>query len=162
MADAGGPRRGLAVGELLIGLGVVGLAAVVAVSTALAPDAAAYARVGPKAVPWIVAGLLALLGSALAATALRGGWPHEEAPERTDWRALAWLGAGLGLNAALIESVGFILASTLLFACVARGFGSRRPPLDLALGFALALSAYVGFDRAFGYRLGSGPIERLL
>lgn len=162
MADGGTPRAGIALGEALIGAGVVALAGVVFVSTWLAPDAAAYARVGPKAVPWIVAAALALLGVALTVVGLRGGWPHEEAPERSDRRALAWLGAGLALNAALIESLGFILASTLLFACTARAFGSRRPPLDLALGFALALVAYIGFDRVLGYRIGSGLIERLL
>ena len=33
---------------------------------------------------------------------------------------------------------------------------------DAAIGFALALVSYVGFDRVLGYKIGSGLIEGLL
>ncbi|MCA3600465.1 MAG: tripartite tricarboxylate transporter TctB family protein, partial [Methylobacterium sp.] len=56
---------------------------------------------------------------------------------------------------------GFILSSTLLFACVARGFGSRKLLRDALIGFGLALISYVGFDRILGYKIGSGLIEKL-
>jgi putative tricarboxylic transport membrane protein len=69
---------------------------------------------------------------------------------------------GLALNVALIERVGFILASTALFACTARAFGSVRPVRDAAIGFLIALAAYAGFDRMLGYQIGSGLIESLI
>ena len=50
--------------------------------------------------------------------------------------------------------------STALFACVARGFGSRRPLRDLAIGFALASVSYLGFARLLSIKLGEGLIER--
>ncbi len=70
--------------------------------------------------------------------------------------------AGLVLNVALIGVAGFIIASTLLFVCTARAFGSRNVLRDGAIGFALALVSYVGFDRVLGYKIGSGLIEGLL
>jgi putative tricarboxylic transport membrane protein len=73
-----------------------------------------------------------------------------------------WVGGGLIANLILIDEAGFIIASTIMFAMVARGFGSRNWPRDLGLGFAIALVAYVGFDRLLGYKIGSGLIEALI
>jgi putative tricarboxylic transport membrane protein len=50
----------------------------------------------------------------------------------------------------------------VVFLFVALGFGSRNAPRDAAIGFALALVAYVGFDRVLGYKIGTGLIERLI
>ena len=93
-----------------------------------------------------------------------GSWrdPTEEAGlGQPQWRGLAWVVAGLVLNLVLIEKLGFVLASTLLFACVARGFRSTRPARDLAIGFTLALLAYVGFAKVLSIKLGEGVLERL-
>lgn len=157
--------------DVAVGFGVVLAAAVVGWQTTAIPQAAIYAQVGPTTFPWIVAGLLALLGALLAAQGLLGGWPHEHEHE-FDGAALAWLVLGLVLNVVLIDGLsvaglgivpklGFILASTILFACTARAFGSRRVLRDGAVGFLLALTAYAGFDRLLGYRIGTGLIESL-
>ena len=50
----------------------------------------------------------------------------------------------------------------MLFVCTARAFKSTQLLRDAAIGFALALVAYVGFDRVLGYKIGSGLIERLI
>ena len=63
---------------------------------------------------------------------------------------------------ALISHAGFIIAGTLLFICTARAFGSLQPLRDGAIGFALAVISYVGFDRILGYKIGSGLVESLL
>ncbi len=68
----------------------------------------------------------------------------------------------MALNVALIGVAGFIIASTILFACTALAFGSRNVLRDASIGFALALVSYVGFDRVLGYKIGSGLIEGLL
>ena len=145
-----------------VGLGVVVLAGIVAWQTRLIPSEAAYARVGPDIVPWIVAVMLAVLGAAIVMEALLGRWRAEETRGELDRAALGWVVLGLFLNVMTIAYLGFIVASTLLFLCAARAFGSRRLVRDGTVGFIIALVAYVGFDRGLGYEIGDGLIESLL
>ena len=63
------------------------------------------------------------------------------------------------LNVALIGSAGFTIASTILFVCVARGFGSKNPLRDALIGATFALIAYVGFATTLGINIGSGFVE---
>ena len=94
--------------------------------------------------------------------ALRGGWvlePEQEGP--VDRQALGWVLAGLVLNVALIKYLGFIIASTLLFCCVARAFGSRQIVRDFLIAIVFAAVAYFGFARVLGINIGSGLIEQL-
>jgi putative tricarboxylic transport membrane protein len=48
-----------------------------------------------------------------------------------------------------------VLAAGLLFACAARGFGSRHPVRDLAIGIALTLPIYWLFNAGLGVSLPS-------
>ncbi|HRK17864.1 MAG TPA: tripartite tricarboxylate transporter TctB family protein [Hyphomicrobiaceae bacterium] len=147
--------------DTLFGLAVLALAGVVAWQTTVIPENAIYARVGPKAFPWLAATLLAVMGSILTIEGLRGGWEHDRTAD-IDWRSLGWLGLGLALNVLLIARVGFILSSILLFVCTARAFGSTRILRDAVIAAVLAVAAYIGFDRVLGYKIGSGLIEGLL
>ncbi len=151
-------------GDLGIAAGVVVLALVLGWQASVIPDNSAYAQVGPALFPWLISAALLLLGALLIIAALRGGWSHEaeDAHGQMNWRSLGWVGLGLLINAAAIEYIGFILASTLMFVFIARGFESDTPVRDAATGFALALVAYVGFDRILGYKIGSGLIESLI
>jgi putative tricarboxylic transport membrane protein len=88
-----------------------------------------------------------------------GGWAADEPHDPFDLIGLAWFACGAILNILLIEQIGFILASTILFICTARAFESRRIIRDALIGFSLALIAYVGFDQILGYRIGSGYVE---
>ncbi len=147
--------------DAAVGLAILALAALVGWQTTVIPENAIYAKVGPKVFPWITVALLALMGALLTWQGLKGGWPHENNTE-TDWPSLGWMLLGLALNLALIGTAGFIIASTLLFACIARAFGSRQPLRDAAIGFSVALLAYVGFDRVLGYKIGTGLVESLI
>ena len=158
---AGEGKPGIAWQDTAVGLGVIALAGIVAWQTAIIPENAIYAKVGPKVFPWISALMLAVMGAALTFEGLRGGWEHEHAAE-TDWRSLGWLGLGLLLNVVLISNVGFIIAGTILFVCTARAFGSDKPVRDALIGFVLGVVAFVGFDRVLGYKIGTGLIEGLL
>jgi putative tricarboxylic transport membrane protein len=157
--------------ELGVGLGMLALAGIVGSATAAIPQST-YAMVGPAIVPWAITVGLAIAGLLLSVQAFRGGWEHAGGTG-LDLRSLAWLGAGLLLNLALIDGVslgervllppaGFIIASTAMFTCTARAFGSDKPVRDGAIGFALAIVAYLGFDRVLGYKIGSGLIESLI
>lgn len=129
---------------------------------AAAIPTSSWAVVGPSLFPWAVAGLILICGVFLVIQGLLGGWQGEEEQEPLQKTQLLWVGGGLVANLVLIDDVGFIIASTVMFAMIARGFGSRNWPRDLGIGFAVALIAYVGFDRLLGYKIGSGLIEKLI
>jgi putative tricarboxylic transport membrane protein len=148
--------------DLALALGVVVLAVVIGWQTTKIGGGAIYAKVGPTVFPWMVSGMLAILGGFLVLHAVTGGWSHEEDPGDIDWPSLAWMTAALVSNVALIDLVGFIIASSVMFLLAARSFGSTKPVRDAAIGFALALVSYVGFDRVLGYKIGSGLIESLI
>ena len=97
-------RRPVAGWDFAVGIGVVAISVAVAWQTSEIPVSPAYARVGAKVIPYLVAAGLILLGASLCVSALRGGWSHdmEDEPSEIDWRALGWLGLGLLLNVALI------------------------------------------------------------
>jgi putative tricarboxylic transport membrane protein len=153
---------GLAKGDLGIAIGVIFLGLISGWQTTLIPQSA-YASVGPRAFAWATSVMLVGMGLLLIKDALMGGWSRETDDfGEVDWQGGGWLVAGLIANVALIETLGFILTSTLLFICTAKAFGSRKLTRDALIGFALAFVAYVGFDRVLGYKIGSGLIERLL
>ena len=163
MTDGTAPA-GIRTGELAIGLGTVLFAAVAAWQASSIPGEGVGSNVGPNVIPWVVSGMLAFFGLALAAEAVlrpAAASPEDGEHGSIDRRGAFWMLLGLLLNIGLIESAGFILSSTLLFLCTARAFGSEKPLRDAAIGFALAFVAYVGFDRLLGYKIGSGLIERL-
>jgi putative tricarboxylic transport membrane protein len=145
----------------LVAFGVIALGLAATWQTTLIPQVL-YTTVGPSVFPWFVAVFLLVLGVMLFVAAFRGGWAADQEGTLSEWGSLGWVTFGLMLNVVLIEGIGFILSSTLLFACVARGFGSRKILRDGAIGFALALISYVGFDRILGYKIGSGLIESLI
>jgi len=154
---------GLRVGELIVALGVLLLAAVVFWQTFAIPISPIYAKVGPTVMPLIAAAGLGLLSLALLASALRGGWQSEEERQtRPDWLALAWVAGGLALNVILIGPAGFTLASVVMFVCVARAFGSRAPMRDALIAAVFALVAYFGFAKTLGINIGSGFVEEAL
>ena len=151
-------RRRSISGEAAVGLGVIALAAIIFWSTASAPASPAYAKVPPTAFPYAVGTGLAILGLMLAIMRWNNADsdPSLGTPDRN---GLLWLGLGMLLNVGLIGWIGFTLASTLLFVCTARAFGSTQVARDAAIGFALALLAYVGFAKILGISLGAGLIE---
>lgn len=116
--------------------------------------------VGPKAMPIVIAIGLAVLAVANLAMALHGDLP---ARETTDPKAIALILGGLAALIALIGlGGGFIPATAILFATTAAAFGRRAFVTDLAIGFALALAAYLMFDKLLTLSLPAGPLERLL
>jgi putative tricarboxylic transport membrane protein len=161
--QAEGGRTRPPIGELLIAFGVLALAGVMLWQTLSIPVSPLYARVGPTVIPMLASIGLGLCGAALLFEAVRGGWQEQDEKEiLQDRRALALVVAGLLANIALIGPAGFTIASTILFALTSRAFGSTRLVRDAAMGFGLAIVAYLGFARALGINIGAGPPERLI
>ena len=162
-AEGATARSRPAIGEAIIGAGVLALAIVMFWQAMSIPVSPIYAKVGPTVVPMMTAAALGLLGILLLIDAWQGGWQTEdEKAVTTDRAALVWVAAGLVLNVALIGSAGFTVASTILFVCVARGFGSKNTLRDALIGAAFALIAYFGFATTLGINIGSGWVESVI
>jgi putative tricarboxylic transport membrane protein len=73
-------------------------------------------------------------------------------------RALGFVSLGVVADVVLLEPAGFIVASSILFVCTARGFESRRWARDAFLGLALSTGAYFLFTRALSLSLPAGRL----
>jgi putative tricarboxylic transport membrane protein len=157
-------RKGMA--DLGAALFVVALGGVAAWQATVIPTSPIYAQVGPKAVPYLVAAGLLLLGVALTIVALRGGWSRDieelQGAPPANLRALGLLLAGLLANLALIGPFGFTVAATAQFALVAAAFGSRSHLRNLGIAFLVALGAYALFVKLLGVNIGAGVVEALV
>jgi len=161
---AGGARN-----EIVLSLGTLALGLFALITALRLPSAGGYSGIGPNAIPIAVAGTLAVLGVWLLVEAFSGGWRarvSDDAIERGehafDARAFAWVSAGLAAQMALIHNAGFVLAAAVLFVCVARGFGSKRPARDAALGLVLGLAVFLFFVKFLNVGLPAGWLGPLL
>ena len=152
--------RGVAMPELLIGLGMLAAAGAVLWPTMAIPVSPLYSKVGPTVFPYITTCGMLVLAVLLIKAAGQGGWqPDEEEETPTDWRSMGFTVAGLVANLVLIDPLGFTFASTVMFVLICYGFGSRRPLRDGLTGLVLALAAYFGFAKALGVNIGAGVVE---
>jgi len=155
--------------ELAISVGVLALGIGAAVVAFQLPEAGGYARIGPNFMPKVVACALAALGVWLLAEFFTGGWrdpvpddPVARGQHGFRFAAFAWVSAGLFLQMALIHTAGFVLAAMVLFACVARGFGSERIARDLAIGAILGLGVFLFFVKFLNVGLPAGWLQPIL
>lgn len=155
--------------ELALSLAVLSLGIAVAIGAANLSGAGGYARVGPNVAPAVIAGGLILLGFWLLYEAASGGWrnavpdnPEARGEHRFYPGAFIWVSAGLFVQIFLIHRAGFVLAQAALFACVARGFGSKRYPRDLAIGLVLGLAVFLFFVKFLNVNLPAGWLKPIL
>ena len=153
-------------GQLALAAGVVALGGFVLWGSFNLPTGGGYAQVGPGVVPRMVGAGLLVLGAALVREALAGGFRGlDEAEERSlgmDWGAFGWIGAGLVGHGLLVERLGFVIASTLLFVVVARAFGSRRWALNAISGGLLSAAVFAVFNYGLGLTLPPGILKGVL
>jgi putative tricarboxylic transport membrane protein len=155
--------------QVALSFGVLGLGIGVAAVTATLPSEGGYAGIGPSFMPGLVGAGLILTGLWLALEAFTGGWrnaPPDDAAARGehafDGAAFAWVSAGLAAHMALIGFAGFVIAGTVLFAFVARGFGSVRYVRNAAYGLALSLAIFLFFVKLLNVNLPAGWLAPLL
>ncbi|WP_376988213.1 tripartite tricarboxylate transporter TctB family protein [Bosea sp. R86505] len=152
------PARGADRPALVVGLLLLAVAGVVYYDASQQTITSNYG-VGPTAMPYVACVGLVLLGLAHLFVAFRDGLPK---PEAADRGALLWIVGGLvGLIACIAFGAGFTLATTILFACTARGFGRRALAVDAAIGFVLGLAIFLVFAKLLTLLLPAGPLERL-
>jgi putative tricarboxylic transport membrane protein len=125
---------------------------------------------GPGLMPQIVGAGLVLLGVATLIERARvpavggdGGLARAERTTENDWPGFALVLAAVAAFGVLAEPAGFPLAAAVMFALVARGFGSRRSVRDFLLGLGLAVAAYLVFAQLLGLQLSwGGALESAL
>jgi len=153
--------RSLKIGEAGLGTALLSLGAFIAFETSRAPGAA-NAVVGPALFPYLISVGLILVGLALLREALTGHIAHERGLE-LDGVAVVLVLVGLVIQILLLEALGWIPSSTILFMVVARAFGSRRLLVDAVLGLALTGLAFVLFNYGLDLNLPIGSVfEQLL
>ena len=149
--------------EIALSLGVVALGIGVAAVTATLPSEGGYAGIGPNFTPAVVAAGIILLGVWLSIEAFTGGWRKREEPSGTFQASpFLWVTAGLFAHMVLIGWAGFVIAGTALFACVARGFGSRRIVRDIAMALVFTVGIYLFFVKLLNVNLPGGWLAPLL
>ena len=153
-------RRRPDVAALVIAAGLAILGAVVAWDASRLGAGGAYARIGPQTIPYAIAVCLGLLAIWTAVEAVRGDFPEREPQEL---RPLVWIVGGLLAQLLVIRFAGFSIATALLFACTARGLGSRVPlPVAFAIGLVVATLIWFVFARLLSLTLPAGPLEHLI
>ena len=141
---------------------VLGLGLFVAIETSLMEVAASNAAIGPRLFPFLIAFGLLAVGVAVLWQAFFGHIAHERGFE-LDWLAVALVSGGLLLQMFLVESLGWIIATTLLFLAATLAFRERRVLISIAIGLVLTCLTYWVFNYGLGLSLPIGTtIEELL
>ena len=153
---------GLRIGEAVLGGVVVGLGLFVTVETSLMEVTASNAAIGPRLFPFLIAFGLLAVGACVLWQAFFGHIAHERGFE-LDWLAVALVLGGLVLQMFLVESLGWIIATTALFVAATLAFRERRVLISIAIGLALTCLTYWVFNYGLGLSLPIGTtIEELL
>lgn len=149
----------------LIGAVTLMIGAVWVYGAAQIPSEAGYAGIGPNFLPWLVGLAVMVCGAWLIWEAFSGGFRQLDEPSGAahgDWRALAWVSAGVLANAALITSIGFVFACALCFVLAVRGLRAsegrgggtlRQTLVDVLTGLAIAAPVFWLFSKVLAINL---------
>jgi putative tricarboxylic transport membrane protein len=144
---------------IFIAFGLAALGALLIWEGFSLPDKGGYAGVGSGGLPKFVGFCLLALALGHVITAIRVGGPAHLRPQ---FVPVLWLIGGLVLQLILLRMAGFSIASGLLFACTAAGFGKRNLAVTIPIGVGLSLLIYGVFDQLLKLKLPSGLLETLI
>ena len=156
------PSRKTLLWETLVSGAVIAVGAAMAYGAKDIPSEAGYGGVGANFLPWMVAIALMVCGALLLREARTGGYRNmeeAEGDERPDWMGFVWVSAGLLLNAALIEHIGFILSCALTYVLAVQGlkraFGKPHDTglTDTIAGVVLAAPVFWLFTKFLAINL---------
>lgn len=149
-----------------MGAGAVVLALLMMWGATSISSEAGYGGVGPNFLPWAVAAGLLVCGGLLLWQAFHGGYQDMPEPPAApaDWRATAWVSAGVIANALLLTTIGFTLSCALCFVLAVRGLrlsedkpaGDLRQTLtDVVTGLLISAPVYWLFSKLLSINLPS-------
>ncbi|MFB2552841.1 tripartite tricarboxylate transporter TctB family protein [Ensifer soli] len=144
---------------LAIAAGLAAIAGLILYDRARLPAMANYSGLGPGSVPFVIACCLIGLAVWTVIAAFRNDFP---ARERQEIGPVVWVVAGLAGQMLLLKLAGFSIATGVLFACAAAGFGRKRLLFTLPVGIALSFAIWLVFSQLLQLSLPAGPLERLI
>lgn len=144
---------------LVIAVALLVLGLVIAWDASQLGAGGTYSRIGPQTIPYVIALCLGGLAAWTAIEAWRGDFPERE-PQ--DLPPVLWIVGGLVAQLVLIRFVGFSIATGILFAMTARGFGARRLWFTIPAGIVLSGIVWLIFARGLSLTLPAGPLEAAL
>jgi len=131
-------------------------------------DGFADQPVQPYAVPYVVGGVLVVLGVLLAIATARGDLPESDEGEDvdltqgTDLKTVGLLAAVLVVNLALINFLGWAITGALLFVGATYALGSRTLIRDIGVGAALSVGSWYAFYVGLGVPIPAGILDGVL
>lgn len=143
---------------LVIAIVLAAIAGVIFWDVSRLSGAAGYSQVGPTTVPYAIAACLIGLAVWTAIEAFRNEFPIREAQQVGP---VVWIVGGLAAQMLLLKVAGFSVATGLLFALTAAGFGKRKLWLTIPVGVVLSFAVWVIFAKLLQLSLPTGPLERL-
>lgn len=144
---------------LVIAIILAVVAIVIGWNTANMGAAASYSRIGPTTFPYVIAAAFLGLAVWTAIAAFKGDFPEREEQQIGP---MIWIVGGLALQMLLLKPAGFSVATGLLFAATARGFGRGPLWMTIPMGIVLAGVIWLVFAQGLSLALPSGPFEQIL
>lgn len=160
-------RRGVSLPDLLVALGILVLGALLLLGTFEIPFGI-NAVVGPRVFPLIVSIGTLVFGALLLVGALRGDRAEPGAEEDTDPDAPVSLAnpaiilGGFLLGTLVLQPLGFVLGTAIMYFSVAYAFGERRYGLMVFVALVVALVTYLLFTRGLDLNLPAGVLRGIL
>ncbi len=154
--------------ELGLALVVLGLGALVVLGTLEVSTAASQLGLGPRFFPMLVGGSMILVGLLYVADVLRGGRgdPEEsedvDADAPADWRSVGLVSGVFLAFVAVLDALGWIIASSLLFFGLAVVLGAEHRLRAAGIAVILGVSTYLLFVKGLGVTLPGGLLRGVI
>ncbi|GAA0921586.1 tripartite tricarboxylate transporter TctB family protein [Nonomuraea longicatena] len=155
------PELGLALALLAVGvLVIVGTLDVSAASSAIG--------IGPRFFPMLVGGAITVVGVFYVADVLRGGRgdPEEsediDADAPADLKRVGLVGGVFLAFAALLSTLGWVIAGSLLFFGLSLALGAEHRVRAAIISVVLGLGTYLAFVKGLGVTLPAGLLEGVI
>lgn len=165
-ARSGRTREGLTEVGASLGLAAVGVYLVVSTHGIATPPG--ESGIGPRFIPYLVGGAMILIGVSLTVAVLRGDRGHAEEGEdvdaeaTTDWRTLMPIVVVLVAYLFVLEPLGYLLSTVLLFAGTAWSLGARNVRMLVLLSILVPFVTYMLFTRGLGMYLPNGVLQAVI
>ena len=147
--------------ESIVGAFVLAIGLFIGLETYEMASTGTTTVVGPQLFPYIVAFGLIAVGVSLLREAVSGHVAHERGFE-LDWRAVALGSGGLILQMLLLERLGWIIATTLMFILATLAFRERRVFFSVVIGLVLTALTFAVFNYGLGLGLPVGSVFEAL
>jgi putative tricarboxylic transport membrane protein len=157
-----------AVGELAFAGSLLLLGIIVLIDTKNMLVPPGSGSVGPQVFPTIIGIFILFVALILIIEVLRGNYGQPEGTEfgeiktQTDWKTLSTVAASILTYPFLIESAGFVVASTLVFFGVGFAYGARKMIRNLSIALIFSLIVYLIFTQLLNVNLPAGILKGLL